>query len=123
MRDVNPTLRGFAVLVVVAAAITAFQLRVGLEIILLFLRILFLLAIVYVLFILWRRRREEISMWSRRSRVVFYGGAGLAIANIGLAFTNWYPEGGLESLVFLFVLAAGVFAMWRVWRDEHTYGY
>ncbi len=123
MRDVNPTLRGFAVLVVVAAAITAFQLRVGLEIILLFLRILFLLAIVYVLFILWRRRREEISMWSRRSRVVFYGGAGLAIANIGLAFTSWYPEGGLESLVFLFVLAAGVFAMWRVWRDEHTYGY
>jgi hypothetical protein len=123
VRDVNPTLRGFAVLVVVAAAITAFQLRVGLEIILLFLRILFLLAIVYVLFILWRRRREEISMWSRRSRVVFYGGAGLAIANIGLAFTSWYPEGGLESLVFLFVLAAGVFAMWRVWRDEHTYGY
>jgi hypothetical protein len=123
VRDVNPTLRGFAVLVVVAAAITAFQLRVGLEIILLFLRILFLLAIVYVLFILWRRRREEISMWSRRSRVVFYGGAGLAIANIGLAFTSWYPEGGLESLVFLFVLAAGVFAMWRVWRDEHRYGY
>jgi uncharacterized RDD family membrane protein YckC len=123
VRDVNPTLRGFAVLVVVAAAITAFQLRVGLEIILLFLRILFLLAIVYVLFILWRRRREEISMWSRRSRVVFYGGAGLAIANIGLAFTSWYPEGGLESLVFLFVLAAGVFAMWRVWRDEHSYGY
>ena len=74
MRDVNPTLRGFAILVVVAAAITAFQLRVGLEVILLFLQILFLLAIAYVLFMLWRRRREEI-------------------------------------------------AMWRVWRDEHTYGY
>ena len=123
MSDINPTLRGFAVLVVVAAAITAFQLRVGLEIILLFLRILFLLAIAYVLFILWRKRREEISMWSTRSRVVFYGGAALAIVNVGLAFTTWYPEGGLESLVFLLVLAAGVFAMWRVWRDEHTYGY
>ncbi|MGH3113527.1 MAG: hypothetical protein ACRDOP_08680, partial [Gaiellaceae bacterium] len=72
MSDINPTLRGFAVLVVIAAAITAFQLRVGLEIILLFLRILFQLAIAYVLFILWRRRREEISMWSTRSRVVFY---------------------------------------------------
>lgn len=123
MRDINPTVRGFAILVVIAAAITAFQLRVGLEVILLFLQILFLLAIAYVLFTLWRRRREEISMWSLRSRVVFYGGAALALVDIGLAFTAWYPEGGLESLVFLFVLAAGVFAMWRAWRDEHTYGY
>jgi hypothetical protein len=123
VRDVNPTLRGFAILVVVAAAITAFQLRVGLEVILLFLQILFLLAIAYVLFMLWRRRREEIAMWSGRSRVVFYGGAALALADIGLAFTPWFPSGGLESLVFLLALAAGVFAMWRVWRDEHTYGY
>jgi hypothetical protein len=123
VRDVNPTLRGFAILVLVAAVITAFQLQVGLEVILLFLRILFLLAIAYLLFMLWRNRREEISMWSTRSRVVFYGGAGLAIADVGLAFTDWFPNGGLESLVFLLVLAAGVFAMWRVWRDEHTYGY
>jgi hypothetical protein len=123
VRDVNPTLRGFVILVLIAAAITAFQLQVGLEVILLFLRILFLLAIVYVLFMLWRRRREEISMWSVRSRVVFYGAAAVGIANVGLAFTSWYPEGGLETLVFLLVLAAGAFAMWRVWRDEHTYGY
>jgi hypothetical protein len=123
VRDVNPTLRGFVILVLIAAAITAFQLQVGLEVILLFLRILFLLAIVYVLFMLWRRRREEISMWPVRSRVVFYGAAAVGIANVGLAFTSWYPEGGLETLVFLLVLAAGAFAMWRVWRDEHTYGY
>jgi hypothetical protein len=123
VRDVNPTLRGFAILVVIAAAITAFQLQVGLEIIIRFLQILFLLAIAYVLFMLWRNRREEISMWSTRSRAVFYGGAALALADIGLAFTPWFPEGGLESVVFLLALAAGVFAMWRVWRDEHTYGY
>lgn len=121
--NVNPTLRGFAILVLIAAAITAFQLRVGLEIILLFLQALFLLAILYVLFLLWRNRREEISQWSRRSQAVFYGGAALALVDIGLAFTSWFPEGGLESLVFLLALAAGVFAMWRVWRDEHTYGY
>jgi hypothetical protein len=123
VRDINPTLRGFGILVIIAAAITAFQLQVGLEIIIRFLQILFLLAIAYVLFMLWRNRREEISMWSTRSRAVFYGGAGLALADIGLAFTPWFPEGGLESVVFLLVLAAGVFAMWRVWRDEHTYGY
>jgi hypothetical protein len=121
--NVNPTLRGFAILVVLAAIITAFQLRLGLEIILLFLQVLFLLAIAYVLFMLWRNRREEISQWSRRSQLVFYGGAAVALADIGLAFTSWFPQGGLESLVFLFALAAGIFAMWRVWRDEHTYGY
>jgi hypothetical protein len=123
MRDINPTLRGFGIIVLIAAVITAFQLGVGLEVVLQFLQILFLLAIAYVLFMLWRNRREEIAMWSGRSRVVFYGGAGLALANIGLAFTPWYPEGGLEAVIFLLVLAAGVFAMWRVWRDEHTYGY
>jgi hypothetical protein len=123
VRDINPTLRGFGILVIIAAAITAFQLQVGLEIIIRFLQVLFLLAIAYVLFMLWRNRREEISMWSKRSRAVFYGGAALALADIGLAFTPWFPEGGLESVVFLLALAAGVFAMWRVWRDEHTYGY
>jgi hypothetical protein len=121
--NVNPSLRGFAVLVIVAAIITAFQLQLGLQVILVFLQILFLLAIAYVLFMLWRNRRHEIAMWSRRSQVVFYGGAALALADIGLAFTSWFPKGGLESLVFLLALAAGAFAMWRVWRDEHTYGY
>ena len=34
-----------------------------------------------------------------------------------------HPATGLEALIFFAVLAACVFAMWRVWRDEHTYGY
>jgi hypothetical protein len=29
----------------------------------------------------------------------------------------------METIVFLAGIAAGGFAMWRVWRDEHTYGY
>jgi hypothetical protein len=123
MRDINPTARAFAILVLIAAIITALQLQVGLEVILLFLQALFLVAIAYMLFVLWRRRRGDIAMWSTRSQVVFYGGAGLALADIGLAFTPWFPTTGLESVVFLLALAAGVFAMWRVWRDEHTYGY
>ncbi len=123
MRDVSPTLRGFAIIVVIAAVITALQLQVGLQIVVLFLQILFLLAIAYVLFMLWRRRREDIAAWSLRSRAVFYGGVALVLADVGLAFTPWFPEGGLESLVFLLALGAGGYAMWRVWRDEHTYGY
>jgi hypothetical protein len=121
--NVSPSLRAFGILVLIAAIVTALQIGAGLEVILAFLRVLFILAIAYVLFVLWRRRRDEIAMWSRRSQVVFYGGAALALADLGLAFSPWFPEGGLESIVFLFVLVAGIYAMWRVWRDEHTYGY
>jgi hypothetical protein len=121
--NVSPSLRAFGILVLIAAVITALQLGTGLRVILAFLQILFLLAIAYVLFMLWRRRREEISMWSLRSRLVFYGGAALAMADVGLAFSPWFPNTGLETIVFLAALAGGLFAMWRVWRDEHTYGY
>lgn len=121
--NVSPSLRGFGILVLIAAVVTALQIGAGLEVILLFLQVLFLLAIAYVLFTLWRRRREEISEWSLRSRLVFYGGAALAIAALGLAFSPWFPNSGLETVVFLAALVGGVFAMWRVWRDEHTYGY
>ena len=72
---------------------------------------------------LWRQRREEIAAWGLRSRVVFYGAVLLALVNIGIAFVLDYPSGGLEALIFFAVLAACVFAMWRIWRDEHTYGY
>ena len=51
------------------------------------------------------------------------GGAALAIAAVGLAFTPWFPQSGLETVVGIGAVAAGVFGMWRVWRDEHTYGY
>ena len=121
--SISPSLRAFGILVLIAAAITALQLGTGLVVILAFLQILFLLAIAYVLFMLWRRRREEIAMWSLRSRLVFYGGAFLAMADIGLALSPWFPDTGLETIVFLAALAGGLFAMWRVWRDEHTYGY
>lgn len=121
--NISPSLRAFGILVLIAAVITALQLGTGLVVILIFLQILFLLAIAYVLFMLWRRRREEIAMWSLRSRVVFYGGAALAMAAVGLALSPWFPNTGLETIVFLAALVGGVFAMWRVWRDEHTYGY
>jgi hypothetical protein len=121
--NVNPTLRGFGIIVAIAAAITLLQLQVGLEVILLFLNILFLLALAYILFLVWRSRREEIAMWKRRSQVVFYAAAALAIVNIGLWFATSWPETGLQTLIFFFVLFAAGFAMWRVWREEHTYGY
>jgi ABC-type xylose transport system permease subunit len=121
--NVSPTLRGFAVLVAIAAVVTLLQLGAGLVVVLIFVQALFIVVIAYVLFTLWRRRREEIAEWSLRSRLVFYGGAALTIAAIVLLFFPWVERTGLDTALALVALVAGVFAMWRVWRDEHTYGY
>jgi tellurite resistance protein TehA-like permease len=122
----NATLRGFLIIIAIAAALTALGTigDIGLGIVFIVLRIAFIVVIALVVFRLWRSRREEISMWPRRSRAVFYGGAALALVNLGASvLVPGYPTGGLEALVFFFVLAACAFAMWRVWRDEHRYGY
>ncbi len=122
----NGTLRGFLIILVLAAAITAAGQAgaLGLGLVFLILQIAFIVVIALVLFRLWRSRREEISMWPRRSRVVFYGAAALALVNLAASvLVPGYPTGGLEALIFFFVLAACGFSMWRVWRDEHTYGY
>ncbi len=121
----NGTLRGFLLIVAVAALITATGQAgaVGLGIVFLVLRIVFIAVIAFVLFRVWRRNREEIGTWPLRSRVVLYGAGLVALVNVGAAFL-WpaWPEGGLEALVFFVVLAACAFAMWRVWQDQHTYG-
>ena len=123
MRNLSPTVRGIAILVVVAAAVTAAGAEEGVYWLLYALRIAFIVAIVYFVYNLWRRRREEISMWSRRARTVFYGAAATVIANLIASFALSYPETGLERLVFFVVFGLAGFAMWRVWKDEHTYGY
>jgi hypothetical protein len=121
--NVSPTLRAFGILVLIAAVITALQLGFGLVVIVYFLNVLFLVAIAYVLIVLWRRNRESIAMWSVRARLVFYGGAALAITTIVLTFTPWFPTSGLDTVAAIAAVVAGVFGMWRTWRDQHTYGY
>ena len=121
----NGTLRGFLIVVAVAAALTAAGTAGDLTIALVFLvlRIAFLVVIAIVLVRLWRRNREDIATWPLRVRMVFYGGAALALVNLLAAFLFPWPDGGLEALVFFLVLGACGFAMWRAWRDQHTYGY
>jgi len=123
MSRINPTLRGFAIVVLIAVAIWALQLQTALFSLLLISRIAFFLAIAFFLFLLWRDRRGDIAMWRRNSQVVFYGAVALAVANIGAMILTSYPQGSLEVLVFLLVLGASGYALWRVWRREHTYGY
>ncbi len=123
MSRINPTVRGFLIIVAVAALLTAAGQTgdLGLGIVFLILRIAFVVVLAIFLFGLWRRNRETISMWSARSRAVFYGAVGLALVDVIAAATPFWPRGARQALVFFLVLAACIFAMWRVWRDEHTY--
>jgi fucose 4-O-acetylase-like acetyltransferase len=118
----NPTLRGFLIIGLIAAIVVVLQLERTLTALFILARVAFFLAIAYFLFLMWRDRREEISMWSTRSRVVFYGSALLLVVNVAVRFFT--PVGnGLSLIAFLAVFVCGGFAMWRVWRDEHRYGY
>jgi hypothetical protein len=118
----NPTLRGFAIIVLIAGVITLLNLEIALNSLLLIARIAFFLAIAFFVYLLWRDRRDEIGTWGTRSKAVFYGAVALALVNIGASFST-YPDGGLETLVFVAVFVACGYALWRTWRQEHTYGY
>jgi predicted ferric reductase len=120
---INPTLRGFAIIVLIAVVITLLNLENAVNSLLLIARIAFFLAIAFFLFLLWRERREEISMWGVRSRVVFYAAVVLAVVNMGANILTEYPHGGLEVLIFIAVFVACGYSLWRTWRSAHTYGY
>ena len=83
------------------------------------LQIGFFLAIAFFLFLLWREKRGDIESWQDRSRYVFYAAIVLAVVDVG-AFIGLRPS-GLDALVFFLVLGACAYAVFRVWRQEHTY--
>jgi small-conductance mechanosensitive channel len=115
----NPTLRGLLIIALIAAVVVVLQLQATLVALLIIARILFVLAIAFFVYLMWRERRGEIGAWPLRARVVFYGAAVLAIADLGL---NWYGGAhGLQVLAFIGVLVGCGFAMWRTWRDQHTW--
>lgn len=115
----NPTLRGFLIIIAIVAAIVVLQLEATLTALLIIARIAFLLAIAFFIYLMWRERRAEIAAWSNRARVVFYGAAVLAIADLG---ADWYGGAhGLQIPAFIGVLVLAGLAMWRTWRDQHTY--
>jgi hypothetical protein len=120
---INPTLRGFLIIVLIAGVITLLNLQIALNSLLLIAQIAFFLAIAFFLYLLWRDRKDDIGMWGTRARVVFYGAVALAVANLGIAIVTAYPSGGLQTLGFIAVFVACGYSLWRIWRQEHTYGY
>lgn len=116
----NPTLRGFLIIVLIVLVVVVLQLQATLAALLIIARVAFLLAIAFFVYLIWRERRAEIGTWPLRARVVFYGAAVLAVADIA---ASWYGgASGLQILAFVAVLVLCGFAMWRTWRDQHTYG-
>jgi hypothetical protein len=115
----NPTLRGFLIILAIVLVVVVLQLQATLAALLIVARVAFLLAIAFFVYLIWRERREEIGMWPLRARVVFYGAALLAVADLAV---NWYGGAqGLQVLAFIAVLVACGVAMWRTWRDQHSY--
>ncbi len=115
----NSTLRGFLIIALIALVIVVLQLQATLAALLIIARVAFILAIAFFIYLLWRERRDEISEWPTRAKVVFYGAAALAVADLAL---NWYAGAhGIEILAFVGVLVLSGYAMYRTWRDQHTY--
>lgn len=117
--DMNPTLRGFLIILAITGVIVALSLYQTLAALYLIARIAFFIAIAVFVFMVWRERRGEISLWSARAQTVFYGAAVLIVVDLGAFF--WRGIHGLDGLVFFAVLALGLFSMWRVWKDERRY--
>ena len=113
-------MRGFLIIALIAVVVVVLNLYSAVLAIGMLLRIAFFLAIAFFIYLVWRERREEIGSWPTRERVVFYGSAALIVAAFGSYFWRGLP--GYEALAFIGVLAGGGYAMFRVWRNRHSYG-
>jgi small-conductance mechanosensitive channel len=118
--DMNPTLRGFLIIAVIVLAIIILNQQTALLSLVYLTRIVFFLAVAFFLFLVWRERRGEISTWSSRAQWAFYGAAVLALVAIGVFIVN--GASGRNALAFFVILGLCAFSMFRVWRDQHSYG-
>jgi small-conductance mechanosensitive channel len=119
--DMNPLVRGFLIIGLIALVIVLLNLQNTVNSLFLIASIAFPLAIAFFLYLIWRERRGEISVWPARVQFAFYGGAVLiVIAIVGYIFVR---PSGLAALAFLLTIVLSGIAMWRAWKAQHTYGY
>ena len=116
----NRTVRGLAIVALVALVVVVLSLQPVLAVTGGLLRIGFFLAIAFFLFLVWRERRGDLEAWSGRSRRVFYAAICLAVVDVGAAI-GLSPMGA-DAIAFFAVLGCCVWALVRTWRAEHTYG-
>jgi uncharacterized membrane protein YkgB len=118
--ELNPLLRGLGIIALIAAVVVVLSLEEVLATVGGLLRIVFFLAVAFFLFLLWRERRGDIESWSEHNRRVFYGAIVLAVVDVGAAI-GLGASSGPDALAFILVFAACAYAIYRVWRNEHTY--
>ena len=118
-RELNPTLRALFVVALISGVITAASAEEALFALFVLMRVAFLVAMAWFAYTLWRNHRAEINVWPLRARVVFYGAALLLVADLILYFFRHVA--GPDALAFFLVLGGCGYALWRVWRDQHTY--
>jgi small-conductance mechanosensitive channel len=119
--EMNPSVRGFLILALIALAVVVLNLYTALASLYVLARVAFLLAIAFFFYLIWRERREEISVWPVRAKFALYGGA--ALIALDLLMFGFRGASGLGAVAFLLVIGLCGFAMFRTWRDQHTYGY
>ena len=118
---INPSVRGFLIIGAIALTVVVLNLYNVLASLAILLRIAFLLAIAFFFYLVWRERREEIATWPGHARLALYGAAALIAFDL-LVFGFWGAS-GLAAVAFLLVLGICGYALYRVWRSQHTYGY
>ena len=120
LKDMNPFVRGLLIVGLVALVVVVLQLQATLTALFLLAQIAFFLAIAFFIYLVWRERRSDIEAWPTRAKTAFYGAAILILVDLG-AFFLARPS-GREALAFFLVLLICGFSMFRVWREQHSYG-
>ena len=118
-REMNSFVRGLLIVGAIALVVVVLQLQATLTALFLIAQIAFFLAIAFFIYLVWRERRSDIDTWPNRAKVAFYAAAVLIVVDVGL-FILQRPS-GRNALAFFLVLIICGFAMFRVWRDQHSY--
>jgi hypothetical protein len=115
----NRMVRGLGIVALIALVVVVLRLEPVVSAIGGLLRIAFMLAVAFFLFLVWRERRGDLEAWSERNRRVFYAAIAVAVIDIGAAIG--LAPSGPDVILFFAVLALCAYAVVRVWRDEHSY--
>jgi hypothetical protein len=117
MRNISPFVRNLGVLALISLLIVVLNQETALATAGRILSLAFILVMALVVYFLWRDfGRREIGLWPQRSQWVFYGAAGLLVADIGWWLSS--SLSGRDALAFFAVAAVAVYSLVRTWRNE-----